>query len=292
MSVFSIKKPSCDSLPLIFDSPHSGRLYPDDFDYACDRLILERAEDHFVDDLFGGAPEYGGHLLLAHFPRSYVDVNRCFTDVDTELLEGEWQGDYDIAPSNRSVAGIGLIRRLVKPGIPVYNRNLTSQEICERIETYYRPYHNALADLIEEAHYNFGQVWHINCHSMPSSSAYPRRNISLLGHRQRASDFVIGDRDGTTSNPAFTRALKEHIKGLGYHVTINDPFKGVELVRKYSNPADGYNSVQIEVNKALYLNEETNEPNANYAALKADIDIIIAFIAEYARANLVNLAAD
>ena len=291
-SVLSVQKPKTSALPLIFDSPHSGNTYPEDFNYACDSLILARAEDTFVDDLFETTPKQGAHLLLAHFPRSYIDVNRGHDDIDTELLSEKWGGDFAINPTSRSDAGIGLIRRLVRPGIPVYNRDLTSEEIISRIEKYYRPYHNALADLIEDAHYNFGQAWHINCHSMPAASAYPKRPVGLIGNKPKASDFVLGDRDGTTCDPAFTRVLRDFIKDLGYTVTINDPFKGVELIEKYSNPARGYHSIQIEINKALYMNEETNEKNANYTNLKSHITQITTFIAQHIESRLINLAAD
>ncbi|MFK7838753.1 MAG: N-formylglutamate amidohydrolase [Bdellovibrionales bacterium] len=294
-SVLSIQKPKTPQTeikPLIFDSPHSGNHYPDDFDFACDRLTLERAEDNHVDDLFNECTNHGAHYLCAHFPRSYVDVNRKHDDIDMELLKEEWMGDFDINPTSRSHAGIGLIRRLVRPGIPIYNRDLTSEEIIYRIERYYRPYHNTLADLIETAHYNFGQAWHVNCHSMPAASAYPRQVISLMGNKPKPSDFVLGDRDGTTCDPAFTRALRDFIKGLGYTVTINDPFKGVELIEKYSNPTSGYHSIQIEINKALYMNEETNERNANYNQLKSHITDITAFIANHIENRLFNLAAD
>lgn len=294
-SVLSIQKPKTP-LPLVFDSPHSGNIYPTDFNHACNQLTLACAEDTFVDDLFEAAPNHGAHLLLAHFPRSYIDVNRSHDDIDTELLNENWPGnseaEFPINPTSRSVAGIGLIRRLVRPGIPVYNRDLTCEEIIHRIEKYYRPYHNTLADLIESAHYNFGQAWHINCHSMPAASAYPKRAIGLIGNKPKQSDFVLGDRDGTTCDPAFTRALRDFIKDLGYTVTINDPFKGVELVEKYSNPANSYHSIQIEINKALYLNEETNEKNTNYEHLKSHITEITTFIAGHIESRLVNLAAD
>jgi len=292
MKVLSVKKPKSNPLPLIFDSPHSGRDYPNDFNHACDFKTLQNAEDNFVDNFFAHVPDQGAHLLLAHFPRSYIDVNRAHDDIDMELIDGAWNGDFSINPTNRSDAGIGLIRRLVKPGIPVYDRSLTPSEIIHRIENYYRPYHNALADLIEDAHYNFGQAWHINCHSMPNSSATPKRPIALIGSRSKPSDFVLGDRDGTTCDPAFTRALRDFIRGLGYTVTINDPFKGVELVQKYSNPTRGYHSIQIEINKALYMNEKTNEKNANYEKLKAHVEDITAFISTHIKSRLINLAAD
>ncbi|MGH1399186.1 MAG: N-formylglutamate amidohydrolase [Alphaproteobacteria bacterium] len=292
MSVISIRKPSVKALPLVFDSPHSGRVYPPEFDYACDFNLLERAEDRFVEELFAAVPEYGAVFLAAEFPRSFVDVNRAIDDIDPQILDGAWGGDFAINPTARSDAGIGLIRRLIKPGIPLYKSKLSSAEVMRRIEEYYRPYHTALADLIEDAHYRFGQVFHINCHSMPAATAVPKRPIGLWGSRSKAVDFVLGDRDGTTCDPAFTRAVKKFVESMGYSCTINDPFKGVALVAEYSNPLRGYHSLQIEVNKALYMDEETCEQNAGFARVQADIERLIGFIAEYVAGRLVSVAAD
>lgn len=287
--VLSVAKPR-SPLPLIFDSPHSGTAYPRDFDYACAFTELEYAEDKFVDDLFSCAPEYGASFLQAHFPRSYIDVNRAADDIDPDLLDGDWPFS-DMKPSSRSDAGIGLIRRLVKPGVPVYNRMLGAKEIQNRITKYYEPYHTALEKLIDDAHYNYGQVWHINCHSMPASSARPKQPM-LIGAPAPGSDFVLGDRDGRTCDPGFTRALRDFIRGMGYTVTVNDPFKGVELVDRYSNPGRGRHSVQIEINKALYMNEETHEKTSDYEALKENIESLIGFCADYVRAGLTAMAAD
>ncbi len=291
MNVFSLAKPK-SPLPLLFDSPHSGNQYPADFRYACDFKTLETAEDKYVDNLFDFTPEYGARLLLAHFPRSYIDVNRAVDDIDPDLLAAPWNGPSPINPTPRSHSGIGLIRRLVKPGAPVYNRKLSSAEILRRIETCYIPYHNALNESLKDLHYNFGQVWHINCHSMPAASAYPRQPVGIVGNRPRAVDFVLGDRDGTTCDPAFTRALRDFIKGLGYTVSLNDPFKGVECIDKYSNPALGYHALQIEINKALYMNENTGEKTENYTKLKSDLETLTAYIAEYVQSRLTAIAAD
>lgn len=292
-SVFKLTTPN-EPLPLVYDSPHSGTIYPVDFKYACDFNELEQAEDKHVDDLFESVGNHGGTLLAAQFPRSYIDVNRSAEDIDIDLIQGTWPEDKfgPIDPSSRSDAGIGLIRRLVRPGVPVYDRTLSAQEITQRIKTYYTPYHSKLEELIEDAHYNFGEVWHINCHSMPSASARPRVPLGLRGFRALNSDFVIGDRDGSTADLHFRQAIADFLKSLGHIVSINDPFKGVELVRRYSNPTRGRHSIQIEINKALYMNETTGEKNKNYDTLKADIEKLCTFIAEYARANLVQKAAD
>lgn len=295
MSVFSIDKPNNPqgiALPVVFDSPHSGTNYPEDFGYACDFETLTSAEDQYVEELFANAPAYGITFLHAHFPRSYIDPNRAFDDIDRELLNEDWSGPFEINPSPRSHAGIGLIRRLVKPGIPVYDRALTSEEIVQRIEKYYRPYHGALENLMKEAHYNFGQVWHINCHSMPSASAYPKRSIGLIGNRPKPVDFVLGDRDGTSCDRELTSSLRTFIRSLGYSVATNDPFKGVELVDKYSAPSKGYHSLQLEINKSLYMSEKTSEKLGHFDEFKTHIDQICAFCADFVESRLVDLAAD
>jgi N-formylglutamate deformylase len=292
-NVLSIFPPKSTALPLVFDSPHSGTTYPADFKYICDLKTLRTAEDSFVEDLFASCTDIGATFLRAEFPRSYIDVNRRHDDIETELLgPHEWTGPFPAIASPRAHAGIGLIRRLIRPGAPVYDRALTTDEILRRIDGYYGPYHLALEKLLKDAHYNFGQVWHINCHSMPEASAYPKTAIGLAGSKPRPSDFVLGDRDGTACSTEFTRALRDFIRGLGYTVTVNDPFKGVELIEKFSNPARGYHSLQIEINKSLYMNEETGEKINNYNKLKDDIEKMNHFIATFVSARLINLAAD
>ncbi len=290
--VLSLHKPYT-SLPLIFDSPHSGTYYPADFGYACDFSILKTAEDHFVDDLFSTAPEHGATLLCAEFPRSYIDPNRAVDDIDPELLEHKtWTGPTPIAPTPRSHAGIGLIRRLVRPGLPVYDRPLSTEDISDRITKYYTPYHTALAEEIADLHYTFGAVWHINCHAMPHATAYPKNHIGLAGHKPKAADFTLGDRDGTSCSHEFTQVLRHFLQQKGYTVTVNDPFKGAELIQRYANPALGYHALQIEINKALYMDEETGARSARYPALKADIVDLMVFCAAFVRARLIPLAAD
>ncbi len=282
--IYTLTKPVL-SLPLVLDSPHSGVVYPQDFDYACEFSLLEKAEDKFVDELFANAPAHGASLLCAEFPRSYIDVNRCEKDIDVDLLEDIWP--EEVNPTARSHAGIGLIRRLVKPGVPLYTRHLKSAEIKHRIDNYYRPYHEALQGLIEDAHYKFGQVWHVNCHSMPTQEGQSFRVNPL-----KPVDFVLGDRDGTTCDLDFTHAVRDFLKGMGYRVSINDPYKGVELVRRYSSPATGRHSLQIEVARGLYLNENTYLKSMNFNQLKNNINKLIQFCADYTQAQSLPMAAD
>lgn len=287
--IYELQQPE-QSIPLIFDSPHSGTIYPDNFNYSCDLKDLRRAEDAYVDELFDQAPNYGAPLLSALFPRSFIDVNRDADDIDEELLSKPWSDNTNpINPTKRSHAGIGLIRRLVSPGVPVYNEKLEQNEIIERINNYYTPYHEALEKLIEDAHYNFGKSWHINCHSMPSGqSSGTFTRINPL----KAPDFVLGDRNGTTCDLDFTHTIRDFLKSKSYKVAINDPYKGVTLVDRYSSPATGRNSIQIEISRALYMNEENGEKNKNFNKLKEDITDLIKFISSYTKSNLRNIAAD
>ena len=273
--IYRLERPAQNPLPLIFDSPHSGREYPDDFGHACPAEMLYRAEDNYVDDLFDCVPAAGGTLLAALFPRTYIDVNRAVTDIDAELLHDPWP--EVLRPTRRSRAGTGLLRRMVKPGTPVYDRKLSVKELKQRIEKYYEPYHGAQAGLLDEAHAAHGQAWHINCHSMPATQP----------------DFCIGDRDGTSSGADFTHALYDFLKGLGYRVNINQPYKGVEILRRHGDPAGGRHSVQMEISKALYWNDTTLVRSTNYNALKGDIQKLVLICASWAEAqSAVDLAAD
>lgn len=285
-NVYKLIRPTAEAeIPLMFDSPHSGKNYPGDFAHACPRGALERAEDNDVDALFADAPQSGATLLCALFPRTYIDANRAENDIDTELLSQRWPGP--LSPTPRTYAGIGLIRRLVKPGMPVYDRTLTIAEIQSRLETYYRPYHRVLKATLDDAHYRYGSVWHIDCHSMPSVPVPTMRGVESL-----QPDFVIGDRDGTTCDAEFTHLVRDALKDMGYKVSVNHPYKGVEILRRYSKPSAGRHSLQLEINKALYWNETTNVRNSNFDRLKSDLGILIEAVADFTRSQLVDLAAD
>lgn len=278
--VFELLQPT-QPLPLVFDSPHSGRVYPADFRAACPEAILRRAEDNHVDELFSGVTGHGASLLCALFPRTYIDVNRAATDLDPDLLPDDWTDP--VQPTKRAHAGIGLIRRLVRPGLPVYDRRLSASEIRNRLDRYYHPYHAALAGLIDTAHYNFGQVWHINCHSMPAPPA------GTAG----TPDFVIGDRDGTSSGKDFTEFLYQYLKGRGYRVVLNHPYKGVEILRRHGDPARGRHSLQLEVSKSLYWDETRNQKSSYFNSLRKTIEEMAEACATYAQDQLpLTMAAD
>jgi N-formylglutamate amidohydrolase len=269
--------------PLLFDSPHSGSAYPADFLYSCPSQMLRQAEDSFVDDLFGGVTRHGGTLIAARFPRSYIDVNRAVDDIDPQLLASSWPGS--LRQSEKGRVGMGLIRRVCRPGVPVYSRRLSVREVQGRIETCYLPYHAALRAAIDSLWQRFGAAWHVNCHSMPSG-------ISAAPLPQGRADIVLGDRDGTTCHAEFTEFTRGFFEHLGYAVRINDPYKGVEIVKRYGDPMHGVHSLQIEINRRLYLDEDTLKPTANYATLKGDLDAFAAALRRFADHQLFAAAAD
>ncbi len=262
--------------PLVLDSPHSGSTYPSDFGSRLPHIALRHTEDAFIDDLFGEAPAYGATMVRALFPRSYIDPNRADDDLDPAMLDGVWPGDLN--PGPKVALGIGLIP-CREPGGEVYDRKLSVSEVQNRIDSYWRPYHNTVSGVLDERRAAFGRVWHVNCHSMPARSS----SISPEGPGKVRPDMVIGDRDGTTCDPAFTDLIASTLREYGYDVRVNDPYKGVELVRRYSNPSDHRHSVQIEINRGLYMNEERVERSNNFVNLKQQMTTLIARLADFAR---------
>jgi N-formylglutamate deformylase len=262
-------------VPLVFDSPHSGSEYPDDFGYSCPLDILRTAEDAHIEDLYGAAPEHGATLLAALFPRSYLDVNRDIADIDQDLLDAPWPGP--ITPGEKTRLGMGLVRRLAKANLPVYSRKLSVAEMARRIARCHEPYHAMLQGICDRLHRKFSVVWLINCHSMPARGSA----MSSDGPGAVRADFVLGDRDGTTCAPELTDFVARLLTGRGYKVKINAPYKGVEIVRRHGIPAKRRHALQIEVNRTLYMEEKTLTRNGHYGILKADLTHLIAGLASF-----------
>lgn len=285
--VFDLWLPERPAAPVVFDSPHSGADYPADFDTIAPEGRLRRAEDMFVEELFGSAPDRGAALLAARFPRSYIDPNRAEDDIDRRLIDGTWRAP--VAVTEKSRLGHGLIWRLCPPDLPIYDRKLTVEEVRARIDGYYRPYHRALSYAVGLAHDRFGCVYHLNCHSMPGVSA--PMVVDAAGAHRRA-DFVLGDRDGESCAPEFRDMVRATLEGMGYAVALNDPYKGVQLIAAYSDPSNGRHSLQIEISRALYMDEDRFERGPGFTKLKADIDALIAAICEFAAGGRIAEAAE
>jgi N-formylglutamate amidohydrolase len=275
--VLEVTKPNGAAAPVVLDSPHSGTQYPADFGSIAPAHVIRKAEDAFVDELFAAAPQCGASLLRALFPRTYIDPNRSLDDIDQALLDEAWP--EPVRPSEKTRLGHGLVWRICPPDHAIYDRKLPVAEMRGRIDTYWRPYHAALRGALDEAHRRFGAVWHINCHSMPTMAA-PGMSNAPSGW----SDFVLGDRDGSTSDPEFTNLIAETLRGYGYDVRLNDPYKGVELIRAYSDPGRRRHGVQIEINRSIYMDELNVERNGGFAGLRDNLTRLTEVVCAYARA--------
>ncbi|HYW58800.1 MAG TPA: N-formylglutamate amidohydrolase [Polaromonas sp.] len=258
---------------LVLDSPHSGTAYPDDFAYACELPTLRRAEDTHVDKLYDFAPGLGVGWVEAFFPRSYLDVNRDTTEIDVGLFDDAWPDAVATDPGVLSKVrlGKGLIWRVTDDGVLIYNRKLSVAEVQARIARCWQPYHAAVAQAIDAAHARHGYSIHINCHSMPAIASSHATEFPGEAH----ADFVVGNRDESTSSAPLALLICEHLKSLGYSVAYNHPYKGVELVRRYGDPAKDRHSIQLEINRKLYMNEASLEMTEGFVPLKASLQSLV-----------------
>jgi len=260
---------------LVLDSPHSGTHYPSDFNYAVALQDLRQAEDTHVDRLFSFAPSLGVTLLDALFPRSYIDLNRSNDDIDEALLSTPWP--EPIQASDKARLGKGLVWRMLDDGQMIYDRMLSVDEVRYRIQTYWVPYHQALKQLLDDTYQQHQCVMHINCHSMPSIADVYSTEHPGLEH----PDIVLGDRNGSTADPSITEFLRNAFSELGYTCWVNHPYKGVELVKAYSDPAQNKHSIQLEINRRLYLNEATRELLPEYLRLQTHLQQILLTLDQY-----------
>lgn len=240
---FRVDRPARQTVPFVFASPHSGRSYPASLLEATklDATTLRRSEDAYVDELFSGVIGLGAPLLAAQFPRAYLDVNRSSTELDLAMFNAPLGVPVD-APSPRVTAGLGVIPRIVKDGAEIYQNKLDSREANNRIKQLYQPYHRELAALMEETRARFGVAALIDCHSMPSALSVP--------------DIVLGDRYGASAAPALTARAEASLVREGFSVARNTPYAGGHTTVLHGRVELGCHALQIEINRALYLDEE------------------------------------
>lgn len=285
-SPIDIFRPQGQSAPVVFASPHSGRDYhPEFIEQSClDATALRRSEDAFVDQLFSKAPEFGAPLIRANFPRAFVDANREAYELDPRMFQGPLP-DHVVTRSPRIAAGLGTIARVVANGEEIYARSLTFSEAKQRIEATHRPYHRALKQLIDDTRQAFGGCLLIDCHSMPSNVTGSRSEYPL-------GDIILGDCHGTAAAPAMT-ALAEHLlKQLDFSVTRNRPYAGGYTTRHYGRPRVGVHVLQIEINRALYLDEDAITPRPQMADVARRLEVFMAHLCAGARSLILPEAAE
>jgi N-formylglutamate amidohydrolase len=259
-----ISNPDEQTVPFVFNSPHSGRYYPREFLAATclDKSAIRRSEDMLVDRLFAPVVALGAPLMSATYPRAYLDVNREPYELDPKMFSGRLP-PYANVRSLRVAGGLGTIPRVVSDAANIYREPLEVEEGLARIERIYRPYHDTLRRLLAQTHVGFGVAVLIDCHSMPS-------NVRGGPARMRP-DFVLGDRFGTSCMPELTDCAAEVLQGLGYTVCRNKPYAGGFITEHYGRPARGLHALQIEINRALYMDEFRLEPHRGFERLSEDM---------------------
>jgi len=263
---FEICEPETIRAPILFNSPHSGSIYPPGF-LATSRLdveVLRRSEDGYVDKLVAGMVSRGYPLMRAHFPRCFVDVNREPYELDPRMFEGRLPS-FANTRSMRVAGGLGTVARVVGDAQEIYERRLPVDEALRRIESLYKPYHRALRQLFGKLHREYGAAILVDCHSMPSTG----------GQDDRARpQFVIGDRYGTSCIGVLSETVEEALRSFGYTVSRNKPYAGGFITEHYGNPTAGLHTIQIEVNRALYMDEKRHQLTAGFARLSADLETL------------------
>ena len=265
---FKVLQPREHLAPFVFCSPHSGRIYPRHFiaQSRLDPLTLRRSEDRYVDELFQAVPALGAPLISACFPRAFLDVNREPYELDPGLIRDPLP-EYANAHSVRVTGGLGTIARIVADGEEIYREPLSLASAMVRIETLYRPFHQALEALLDQTRARFGYALLIDCHSMPSAAM--TKGISSR------PDFVIGDRFGVSCDNRISHFVRDELAAMGYDVHMNRPYAGGYITEHYGRPVRGWHAVQIEINRGLYLNEFSLERSEGFTRVLADLTALV-----------------
>ncbi|TNF57409.1 MAG: N-formylglutamate amidohydrolase [Rhodobacteraceae bacterium] len=258
---------------VVFASPHSGSVYPRDFldRTVLDDIAMRSSEDAFVDRLFACATDFGAPLLVARVPRAYVDFNRSPDELDPALIEGVRRSGHN----PRVASGLGVIPRVVANGRAIYDGKLSLAEAQARIERCWRPYHAALQDQLNAAHDDFGQAILIDCHSMPHEAM-----DGVARGAARRPQIVLGDRFGAAAGIEIVDRIEAAFAAAGLVVTRNAPFAGAYVAQAYGRPSRGQHAVQIEIDRALYMDERRIRPNADFDTFASLLRGVIAEIAE------------
>ena len=266
--------PDSRATPLVFNSPHSGSYYPESFlaESRLDHKAIRRSEDALVDELFIGALDAGAPLLRVNFPRAWLDVNREPYELDPQMFCGRLP-PYANVSSMRVAGGLGTIARIVSEAEEIYGQPIDVDRALLRIERFYKPYHALLESLLTETTETFGVAVLVDCHSMPSTV----RGASSRGR----PDIILGDRYGTSCCRELTEFASRFLSGLGYAVSRNKPYAGGFITENYGQPQLGCHALQVEVNRALYMNERSLEANEGFERLQADLSLFADSLAAF-----------
>jgi len=272
-AIFDLRLPATRSLPLVLSSPHSGNDYPRDLlsSSRLDPVTLRRSEDSFVDEIFAAAPTLGAPLLAARFPRAYLDVNREPWELDPTMFSDSLPAFVNVR-SPRVRMGLGTIARVVASGEEIYARKLRFLEARQRIETLYNPYHQALRRLLDETEALFGAYLLIDCHSMPSAAG--------SASSREGPDIVLGDCHGTACAPIVVEAAREFLAGRGFSVAMNAPYAGGFTTGHYGHPRAGRHALQIEINRAIYMDERRYRRRVAFDGLRDQMTALLTRLAE------------
>jgi len=266
-------EPIASPAPLLVDVSRSGREYPPHYRTPLPFTTVHDNVSMYVEDLWAGAPAVGGTLLYCMFPNTWIDVNRNEADMDPAVVDGTWPGE--LRPTARTLEGLGLIKTKSRYGEPFQEHSLTVAEIEERLNLYYRPYHAELKRVVADLHARFGVLRQISCHCMSAVGAPTHADAG----KPRA-DFCVSDIKGRTASAEAMALVVDTLRGYGYSVSVNEPYIGNELIGRHGNPAHGIDSIQVEINKKLFMDVKTFRRTAGFAKLKADLDRLLKVLAE------------
>jgi N-formylglutamate deformylase len=263
--------PEGETAPLLVDVSRSGREYPAEYRSPLPFTTVHDNVSMYVDELWAGTPAVGGTLLYCCFPNTWVDVNRSESDMDPAVVDGRWP--KELKPTARTLEGLGLIKTKSRYGEAFQERKLAVAEIEERLDAWYRPYHAELKRLADSLHQRFGVLRQISCHCMSAVGAPTHPDAG----KPRA-DFCVSDLKGKTASREAMALVVDTLKSYGYSVSVNDPYVGNELIGRHGDPARGVDSIQVEINKKLFMDTATFRKTPGFAKLRTDLDRLLAAV--------------
>ncbi|MCB4379688.1 N-formylglutamate amidohydrolase [Synechococcus sp. MU1644] len=284
-AAYRIFEPKTVLTSVVFASPHSGCDYPEWFirRSLLNAHTIRSSEDAYVDQLFDGAPRFGAPFLVALAPRALLDLNRAAEELDPALI----QGVRKVGHNPRVASGLGVIPRVVANGRAIYRGKMTRTEADERIETYWRPYHNALKGLLDSARHRFGEAILIDCHSMPREAV---ASATRRGGPQ--PEIVLGDRFGAAADVELVDQIEAAFLKAGFVVSRNTPFAGAYVTQHYGRPLKAQHAIQIEIDRSLYMDEATIQPHADFESFRVRLTEVVSQIARLGQPDANSLAAE